>query len=457
MDAATPPTPSSSSVLLEVRRTVTLALPLILAQLAQMSASFVDTLMVGRLGNVQLAGIALGGSVFFLTFLVSGGVLFSVGPSVSQAFGSGDTKAAGRAAHQSFFLALLLSVPAILLFSQIGRILPLLGQQPETVRLATGYIQAIAWGFVPALLTISLRGLLEGISNPRPVMFIAFLAVGFNALMNYLLMFGHWGFPALGLVGTGWASALSFWLSFALLATYVYRTQPQFEVFRFSGIDARIIAGLVRIGLPIGLTLGFEVGLFSATALLMGTLGTVQLAAHQIALQSASFTFMVPLGLASATAVRVGQAVGRGEQAAVGRAGWTGITLSGAVMMVSAFVFWFFPEWVVGLFLDVSDPQNTAVVRTAARYLAFAAAFQVVDGLQVAAAGALRGLKDTRVPMLISLFSYWFIGFSSGLFFAFVLDMGGRGLWLGLVLGLVTAAVLLVGRFRRLPPPRAVS
>ena len=145
-------------------------------------------------------------------------MLFSVGPSVSQAFGSGDTKGAGRAAHQSFFLALLLSVPALILFSQIGRILPLLGQQPETVRLATGYVQAIAWGFVPALLTVSLRGLLEGISNPRPVMFIAFLAVGFNALMNYLLMFGKAGFPALGLVGTGWASALSFWLSFALLA-----------------------------------------------------------------------------------------------------------------------------------------------------------------------------------------------------------------------------------------------
>jgi MATE family multidrug resistance protein len=175
-----------------------------------------------------------------------------------------------------------------------------------------------------------------------------------------------------------------------------------------------MIASLVHIGWPIGLTLGFEVSLFSATAILMGTLGTVQLAAHQIALQSASFTFMVPLGLASATAVRVGQAVGRGLPTEVRRAGWTGILLSGSVMMVSALVFWFLPERVVGLFLNVDDPQNTEVVRTAARYLAFAAAFQVVDGLQVAAAGALRGLKDTRVPMLISLFSYWFIGFSSG-------------------------------------------
>ena len=435
---------------LEVRRTLTLALPLILAQLAQMSASFVDTLMVGRLGNTQLAGIALGGSIFFLTFLVCGGVLFSVGPTVSQAFGAEETKAAGRAAQQGFFLALLLSVPALVLFSQIGRILPLLGQEPGAVRLATGYIQAIAWGFVPALLTVSLRGLLEGISNPRPVMVIAFLAVGFNALLNYLLMFGQLGFPALGLVGTGYASALSFWFSLALLVLYSARTLPQFEIFRFRGVDVRVLADLVRVGLPIGLTLGFEAGLFSATAVLMGTLGTVPLAAHQIAIQSASFTFMVPLGLASATAVRVGQAVGRRDPGGVQRAGWIGILLSACVMLVSALTFWFLPEQVVGLYLDVADPANTAVIRKAEQFLAFAAVFQVFDGLQVSAAGALRGLKDTRVPMLISLTSYWGVGLSSGVLFAFVLGLKGRGLWLGLVLGLMTAAVLLVGRFRLL-------
>ena len=433
---------------LEVRRTLTLALPLILAQVAQMSASFVDTLMVGRLGNTQLAGIALGGSIFFLTLLVCSGVLFSIGPSVSQAFGAGETAAAGRAAQQGFFLALLLSVPALVLFSQIGHILPLLGQKPETVRLATGYVQAIAWGVVPALLTVGLRGLFEGISNPRPVMVIAFLAVGFNALMNYLLMFGHWGFPALGLVGTGYASALSFWLSFGLLALYSVRTLPQFRLFRFRGVDLNLLADLLRIGWPIGLTLGFEAGLFSATAVLMGTLGTVPLAAHQIAIQSASFTFMVPLGLASATAVRVGQAVGRRDVAGIQSAGWVGIFLSACVMLVSALTFWLIPDRVVGLYLDAADPANAAVVRKAAQFLAFAAVFQVFDGLQVSAAGALRGLKDTRVPMLISLLSYWGVGLSSGVLLAFGLGFKGRGLWLGLVFGLVTAAFLLVRRFR---------
>lgn len=439
--------PTPPPLTLEVRRTFALALPLILAQLAQMSMSFVDTLMVGRLGNASLAGIALGSSIFFLALIVCSGVLFAVGPTVSQAFGAGDLKTAGRAAQQSFFLALMLFVPALVLFSQVGPLLALLGQEPETAALATGYIQAIAWGFLPALLTTGLRGLLEGISNPRPVMFIAFAGVGLNVLGNYTLMFGNFGFPALGLVGTGWASALTYWATFLALALYVHRALPQFGVFRRLRLRRDVLWGLVRVGWPIGLTIGFESALFSATAILMGVLGTVPLAAHQIAIQSASFTFMVPLGLASATAVRVGQAAGRRDAAGVRRAGWVGIALSAAVMLLSALTFWLLPERVVSLYLRLDDPANAAVVRTAVQFLAFAAAFQVFDGLQVSAAGALRGLKDTRAPMLISLLSYWGIGLSSGVLFAFTLGLGGRGLWLGLVLGLVAAALLLVHRF----------
>lgn len=446
MDAATTSPPTLA---LEVRRTFSLALPLILAQLAQMSMSFVDTLMVGRLGNASLAGIALGSSIFFLALIVCSGVLFAVGPTVSQAFGAGDLETAGRAAQQSFFLALLLLVPALLLFWRIEPLLARLGQEPQTAALATGYIQAIAWGFLPALLTTGLRGLLEGISNPRPVMFIALAGVGLNVFANYTLMFGNFGFPALGLVGTGWASAFTYWMTFLALALYVHRALPQFGVFRRLWVQRSMLWTLLRVGWPIGLTLGFESALFSATAILMGVLGTVPLAAHQIAIQSASFTFMVPLGLASATAVRVGQAAGRCDAAEVRRAGWVGIALSAAVMMLSALTFWLLPERVVSLYLRLDDPANAAVVRTAVQFLAFAAAFQVFDGLQVSAAGALRGLKDTRAPMLISFFSYWGIGLSSGALLAFTLGLGGRGLWLGLVLGLVAAALLLVGRFRR--------
>lgn len=449
MDAATASPPS---LLLEVRRTFALALPLILAQLAQMSMSFVDTLMVGRLGNTSLAGIALGGGVFFFALILCSGVMYAVGPTVSQAYGAGDLQTAGRAAQQSFFLALLLTLPAGLLFSQTGSLLRLLGQQPETAALASGYIQAIAWGFLPALLMTGLRGLLEGISKPRPVMVIALVGVGVNVGANYTLMFGKFGFPALGLVGTGWASALTYWLTFLALALYVHRVLPQFEVFKAVRLQTGALLNLIRVGWPIGLTLGFESALFSATAILMGLFGAVPLAAHQIAIQSASFTFMVPLGLAAATAVRVGQAAGRRDPAGVQRAGRVGIAMSAGVMLVSGLTFWLLPERVVSLYLDVGDPANAAVIRTAVQFLALAAAFQIFDGLQVGAAGALRGLKDTRAPMFISLLSYWGIGLSTGVLFAFGLNLGGRGLWLGLVLGLTAAAVLLVGRFLQLEP-----
>jgi len=446
MDAAPNPKPSLG---LEVRRTFTLALPIILAQLAQISMGFVDTLMVGRLGNEALAAIALGTSVYFLAFIVGMGVMFAVGPTVSQAYGAGDLETAGRATRQSFYLALLLTLPALLLFWQVEPLLRLMGQRESAVELATGYLHAIAWGFLPGLWMTGLRGLLEGIARPRPVMVIALFGVGLNVLANYTLMFGNFGFPALGLVGTGWASAFVYWTTFLLTAFYVHRSLPRLKVFtRLRQPDLKMLRELFTVGWPIGLTLGFESGLFSCTALLMGLLGTVQLAAHQIAIQSASFTFMVPVGLAAATAVRVGQAAGRKDVRGARRAGWVGMGLSVGFMTLTALTFWLLPERVVSLYLDVEAPANGAVVRAAVQFLAFAAAFQVFDGLQVSAAGALRGLKDTRVPMFISLFSYWGIGLTTGTLLAFGAGLGGRGLWLGLVVGLMAAALLLGGRFR---------
>ena len=442
----------------EVRRTFTLALPIILAQLAQVSMGFIDTLMVGRLGGEALAGIALGASIFFFALIIGLGVMSAVGPTVSQAVGANNSETAARATRQSFYVAVALTLPATLLFRQAEPLLRLTGQEAHTAELAAAWLRAISWGYLPALLLAGLRGLLEGSARPRPVMLIAFLGVGLNVAANYTLVFGNFGVPAFGAVGTGWASAFVYWTMFLAAALYVRVALPRFGVFdRPYRPDLRVLRDLLVVGLPIGLMLGFESGLFSVATILMGTLGTVPLAAHQIAIQTASFTFMIPLGLASATAVRVGQAVGRGDAVGTRRAGWTGIGLSAAFMSSTALAFWFLPEQIVSLYLNVDDPANAAVVRTAAQFLVFAAAFQIFDGLQVSAAGALRGLKDTRVPMLISLVSYWGVGLSSGAVFAFGLGMGGRGLWLGLVLGLVTAAVLLVGRFRGLPRPRTVT
>lgn len=438
------------STLTEMRRLLSLAAPLVLAQLAQMSMGFVDTLMVGRLGNEALAGIALGSTLYFFVFIVFVGVLFAVVPLVSQAHGAGDAAAVGRATRQGLWLGAGLSLPAVILFWNAAPLLSALGQEPQTVALASSYLWAIAWGFLPGLCLGALRGMLEGLSKPTPIMIISLFAVGVNVLANSALMFGRWGFPELGLVGTGYASAFVYWLMFGAAALYVRLTLSHYRI--FAGLrtpDGATLRELFALGWPIGLTLGFETGLFSVTALLMGLLGSEQLAAHQIALQTASITFMVPVGLATAVSVRVGQAVGRGDVSGARLAGSLGIGLSGAFMVGTALLFWAFPHTIVGLYIDLNNPANAAVVRLAVTYLGMAAMFQVFDGVQVSASGALRGLKDTRVPMLLSLVSYWLVGLGTGVWLTFGLGWGGRGLWLGLVAGLGAAAALLLGRFYR--------
>lgn len=440
----------TQATLTELRRTTALAAPLILAQLAQVSMTLIDTLMVGRLGNEALAAIALGSSVFMVALIVGMGVMFAVSPTVSQAHGAGNEVMVARATRQGLWLALGLTGPALVLFWSAAPLLTLMGQDPETVRLASGYLQVISWGYLPGLWLIGLRGLLEGISNPRPVMLIAFAGVGLNILANNALMFGRFGFPALGLVGTGWASTFVFWMMFLLAALYVQVTMPHLQIFtKIRTPDFSVLRDLFIVGWPIGLTLGFEGGLFSVTALLMGLVGTTELAAHQIAIQTASFTFMVPVGLSSATAVRVGQAAGRKDAESVQRASGVGFSLSLGFMMLTALTFWLIPERIVSLYLDSSDPANRAVVDTAVLFIGFAAAFQMFDGVQVSAAGALRGLKDTRLPMLISLFAYWGVGMVTGVALTFGLGVGGRGLWAGLVVGLMAAAGLLTWRLWR--------
>lgn len=437
-------------VALELRRLSLLAAPLVLAQMAQSSLSFIDTLMVGRLGNEALAGIALGHTIFMLFFVSLSGVVQAVGPLVSQAHGANDKAAAALAARQGLWLAAALGLLAMLVFWNIAPVLLWMGQDPETVTLTAGYLRAISWGMLPALGAVALRSLLEGLSEPRPIMIIFFIGVGLNVLFNQLLMFGHWGLPALGLTGTGWASTLVFWGIFVMAGLYVHHKAADYPIFPLlHQLDGRVLRELLVVGVPIGLMLSFESGLFAVTGLLMGLLGQVELAAHQIAIQSASFTFMVPLGFAIATSVRVGQAVGKRDMEAARRAGWTGMGVCVGFMTLTALSFWLLPNLVTGLYLDIHDPANQEVVRLAASYLAIAAMFQLFDGLQVSSAGALRGLKDTRVPMVITLFSYWLVGLSSGALLTFYFGIGGEGLWFGLVLGLGTAAVLLPWRFYR--------
>ena len=436
----------------EIRETVVLAAPLILSQLAQMSMTFVDTIMVGRLGSQELAGVAVGWALYFTVVLISLGILMAVSPMVSQGYGAGDRSAVGRAVRQGLWMATILAIPSCWVMWNGGWLLSWMGQEEATVLLAEEYLRAIVWGVVPIFWFGVLRFFVEGLSRPRVVMIIAGAAMLLNIAANYVLMYGKLGFPALGLAGCGWASTLVFWSMFLSLAFFIGngRELGAYGVFSHLGKpDWDSFSEIFRIGWPIGIMHGLEIGLFSTTAILMGLLGTTALAAHQIALQCASYAFMIPLGLSLAVSVRVGQAVGRNDFVGARRAGFVGMGLGAGVMMVSAICFWTFPRLIISLFLDIEKTANIEVVAQAVVLLSVAAVFQVCDGIQVTAAGALRGLKDTRILMMVGVVAYWIVGLSSGYTLGFQLRWEGVGLWWGLVLGLTTAAIMLLWRFTR--------
>jgi len=435
----------------ELRATLVLALPIVGSQLAHVSLGFVDTIMIGRLGSRSLAAGALGNSLFFPLALVGMAMLSAASPMVAQAFGSGRRQAAGEAARQGIWLAAALTVPAFLLLWNAAPLLRRLGQEPDVVAATGSFLRPLACGFFPFLAFYALRYFVEAVERPRWVTAIAVGGAALNVLGNYALMYGRLGFPALGLVGSGITTAIVYWSMLLALALHVRRDPDlaPYRVLELGRPDPRQLRELVRIGWPLGLMQGLETTLFAATAILMGTLGAGILAAHQIALQCAAFTFMVPVGISLATGVRVGHAVGRDDPGGVRRAGWSGIGLGAAFMAAAAAAFLLLPRPIVGLYLDLDDPANRAVVELAVTLLGIAALFQVFDGIQVTAAGALRGLKDTRAPMLLALLAYWGIGLPTGWLLAFGLGRGGPGLWTGLVLGLAAAAALLALRFAR--------
>jgi MATE family multidrug resistance protein len=435
----------------ELRATFALAVPLALTQLTQMAMGFVDVVMIGRLGPEAMAAGVVGTSVFFALMLVCMGVVMAVNPLVSQAVGAEDATEVGRAMRQGLWLATLLGIPLMVLLSQAETLLLWAGQAPATAALAAAYVQAILWGVLPNLWYTALRGFAEGLGRPRPILVVTVVAALANAGLNWVLMFGKLGAPALGLVGAGWSSAIVMTLMFGgLLAVTLW--DPDFRRYAdFAHLrrpDPASLRELFQLGWPIGVSFGLEAGLFATTTLLIGLFGTAALAAHQVAINAASVTFMIPLGVAMATTVRVGQAVGRGDPPGAERAGWMGVGLGAAFMTLSALLFWLRPEWVVWVYLGDVTGEDLVVARAAAVLLGIAAVFQIADGVQATAAGALRGLKDTRAPMIVGVVAYWGLGMTTALGLGFGLNLGAPGIWWGLTLGLAAAAVGLTVWFR---------
>ena len=433
------------SWLAEVRALVLLAAPLIFAQLAMISMWAVDTIMAGRLGPTDLAAVALGGSMWVPPYIFAMGLVAALSPTVAQLFGAEKLPEIGGQVRQGLWLALFGAIPVSLYLWNAEPVLAWMHAPVEVRPIAAGYLKAMACGVPASLCYSALRSHCEAVSDTVPILIVSLIVLPCNILGNTVFMYGYLGAPALGAVGTGVASAINMWLMFGLLATWVAKSQRHraFECFgRFEPPRRADLLTLARLGLPIGTSMFLECSLFSIVSLWMGSLGAVVIAGHQVAMNFASITFMVPLGIAMAITVRVGQALGREDVRAARRAGAVGIGLSVGVMGVAALGMFLFPRQIASVYSADPKVQAMAVV-----LLGMAAIFQISDGLQVAGSGALRGLKDTSVPMLITLTAYWGIGLPLAVGLGFTAGLGPQGAWIGLIAGLTVAAVLLNVRF----------
>ncbi|WP_099866909.1 MATE family efflux transporter [Pararhizobium haloflavum] len=432
------------------RATVVLATPLIGAQLGHMAINISDTVMVGWLGATELAAAVLATQAFFLVFIFGVGFAQAVMPVAAHAEGRGDVRGVRRSVRMGLWVLALYSAVVMVPLWQIEPILLALGQAPETSALAGQYMRVAQWAMFPALFLMGLRSYLAVIGKAHVLMWATFAGVALNIGLNYIFIFGNLGAPALGIVGAAVAS-LGTNLFGALWLMQYTSTKPQLKKYelyvRFWRPDWPAFFEVIRLGWPIGLTIIAEAGLFSAASIMVGWLGTIPLAAHGIALQLASIAFMIPLGLASASTVRVGLAHGREDWTGLMRAGWSAVVMAAGIGLAAALTFWLVPELLVGLYLDETNATASEVIAFAVPLLYVAAAFQIVDGIQAVSAGNLRGLKDTRMPMIIAIVSYWFIGLPAGYVLAFPIGLGAVGIWWGLAAGLTAAAVLMSWRF----------
>ncbi len=435
----------------EARETLRLAAPLALTELSYMAIVVTDVLMMGRLGPETLAAGSLAGHFYGFIEFCALGILAAVAPILAQDLGARRFRQVRRTVRQGFWMALALVVPATVVIWQAGTLLVLLGQDPALAEAGEAYVRAMVPGLLPGLFYMVLSELLVAHGRPRAVMAIAIGGIGLNALADYALMFGHFGLPRLELVGAGVASAVVSLLMFLSLFCFVLQDR-RMRRYRLLGnfwrADWPRFVEVFRLGLPIAGTHAAGIGLFLAAALLIGLLGTEALAAHAIVVQCVAVSYMIPLGIAQAATVRVGRAVGAGDPEAAARAGWTAMALAGGYAVLPALAFWFWGGPIVALFLDFEGPEEEATVALAVSLLAVGGLFQIGDAVQETATGALRGLKDTRGPLMMALAAYWGLGFPAAALFGVYFELGSQAVWASLALALSALALLLLSRFR---------
>ncbi len=427
-----------------------LGFPLVGGHVAQYAIGMTDSLMLGWYGAEALAAVTLAGSYFFVFFLMGAGFAFAVMPLVAAAAGAGEERQIRRATRMGLWLSLLYAVAAmpVLLFSEY--ILLALGQNPEVAGPASAYLQLAGWGLFPALLVMVLKSYLAALERTQIVLWITILAAVVNGLVNYALIFGNWGAPELGIAGAAYASIATQSVSLLTVGAYALWVLPEHELLKnFHRPDWEMFFRVFKLGMPIGLTNLSEVSLFAASAMMMGWLGTIPLAAHGVAMTLSGLTFMVHLGLSNAATIRAGNAYGRRDRAHMALGARVVILLSLAMALLGSAAFLLVPDPLISLFLDPMDPNKPEILIVGASLLAMAALFQLADGMQVIALGLLRGVQDTNWPMVIAALSYWAIGVPASYLFGFTFGWGGVGVWSGLVLWLCFAGVFLMSRFWR--------
>lgn len=431
----------------EVAVLLRLAAPLVGGQLALMGLNFIDTVMAGQLGAPTLAAVAVGSSVWASVNLFLLGTLMALPPFVAELDGAGRRRRIAPLARQALWVGLGLAAVAILVLAGFRPVLELLRVQPEIVPIIQEYLRALCWGIPAWVVYLVMRFTSEGLGETRPILYLGLVGLPVNVFANWVLMFGNLGFPELGAVGAGYATAVVWTAEAVGMVLWVALRREYRGLHLLARLEAprpRRIAELLRVGLPIAVMLFVEGSIFTAVALTMGSLGTEVAAGHQVAINFCAIIFMVPLGLSMAVTVRVGNALGRRDGDGIRFSAGVGVALALGWQLLAAAVMLLAPRTVARIYTP--DPE---VIRIAAGLLAVAALFQLSDGLQAIAAGALRGIKDTRLPMLIVVVSYWLVGLPSGLGLAFPGERGAKGLWIGLIAGLTTAALLLSLRFHR--------
>ncbi len=434
--------------------TLVLAWPIILSNLSQMLVNATDVFLLGRLSEDAMAASAIGVGLVITPLVFGIGLIQSSSPIIAKELGARahSVRDVRRTVRASLWIAVIYSIPVMALLWFSGDLARFAGLDLKLANNIGIFVRGLLFEILPVLLIVALRNFVVALHRPIWSMIIGFFNVGFNAFINSGLILGYWGFPKLGLLGAGIGSSITAFVSLLLFVIVIMNDRKfrRYHIFgHFWHFDLHRLRELWRLGLPIGMQIGFEVSVFSLAVFIMGYISEISTAAHSIAIQIASVTFMVPMGIAQAATIRVGNAFGRKDSAGIGNAGWAAFILGVTFMSIMALIMFLYPAELAKIFIDEKIENSALVIATAIGFIKIAALFQIADGAQVVGAGMLRGLQDTKMPMVFAAIGYWGIGLGFGVFLAFYKKMGGNGIWLGLAIGLGSVAIMMIHRWSK--------